>query len=328
MIRALAAAALLAPCAVPLPALDTGGGLGPLRIPSQSPGQSLRLGLVPRTPSDLAAGQWEAFAGATWANVWAYKPEYQLDYEVLSQELMLAHAPATGWRLEGALIVRTTFGGAMDGFIQGFHDAFNLGQGGRDQVPRGRTVIRIAPTASQPGVLLADDDLEGVSEVHARLTVQRHLLCCSARWPSLAVAATVQAPLTASDAYAGGDLDAALDAIAAQRLGRLHAYATLTCTRYGAERIHGVRVHRSVWSGLAALEGRLGARWSLVLQYLASQGIAPDYHVFSRPSHELTGGFKVRLGERAVAEVGALENLVTFDNSPDFGVHAALRVRW
>src|SRR5688572_12610866 len=46
-------------------------GLGPLRISSQSPGQSLRLGLVPHTPADLATGEWKLYVGSSWVNVWA-----------------------------------------------------------------------------------------------------------------------------------------------------------------------------------------------------------------------------------------------------------------
>jgi hypothetical protein len=49
---------------------------------------------------------------------------------------------------------------------------------------------------------------------------------------------------------------------------------------------------------------------------------------FSEFSHEVVVGWKWELGQAGVLEIGLLENIVTFDNSPDFGVHAAFTQRF
>ncbi|MCS6971155.1 MAG: DUF3187 family protein [Planctomycetota bacterium] len=302
-------------------------GWGPLRVPSQSLGQSLRLGLVPRAPTDLDAGQWEFFLGSTWVNVWSLQAEYSLDYEMLRHDAAVAYAPCEATAIEAGASTRTTFGGAMDRYIEFTHQIADL-DGGRYLAPRNRALIRIVPTTTQPRVLLTDEELEGATQAFGYACIQRRLWSGTAWRPAVAIAVTAQTPLRNETIYEGGDLDLAADLIAAYRLWRVHSYAMINCTRFGAERVYGVRLHRHVWNALAAAELRLTAGTSLIVQYLYSQGVFPDYHVFSRASHELVAGFKGRVGEALVLEIGILENLFTFDNSPDFGVHAALRSRW
>lgn len=73
-------------------------GYGPLSVRSQSPFQSLRLGILPRTPSTLARGEHQVRVGATWVNQWAndggrFDPAngvlgpYVLDYESLDANI-------------------------------------------------------------------------------------------------------------------------------------------------------------------------------------------------------------------------------------------------
>ena len=67
---------------------------------------------------------------------------------------------------------------------------------------------------------------------------------------------------------------------------------------------------------------------AFVLQYLSSQGVAKDLGVFSDTSNEIVLGWKWEVWEAGVLEIGLLENVVSFDNSPDFGVHVAFTQRF
>ncbi len=49
---------------------------------------------------------------------------------------------------------------------------------------------------------------------------------------------------------------------------------------------------------------------------------------FSKASHEITLGWKWEVVPRGVLEIGVVENLVTFDNSADFGIHAGFTQRF
>jgi hypothetical protein len=303
-------------------------GLGPLRIASQSPGQSLRLGLVPHTPSDLRPGEWEVSLASTWVNVWADGDHYHLDYETDTTALVVAHGVAPGWRMEAEVNTRVTGGGRLDSFIQDFHDAFGLSQNGRDQVPRNRASIHIDATAQQPALDLGPADLQGSRESRLRTSLERSLLDGSGWLPRLSLSATAQVPLESEGSYQGGSVDVGGDLAAAFSFGELVAYLTVAYTRFGSDRSSGVRLYRSNWSGLAALEYRLTRHWSALAQYLVSQGTAPDYHVFSKASHEVTFGTKVLFSSGTEVHFALIENIIIFDNSPDFGIHLGLSQRF
>ena len=67
---------------------------------------------------------------------------------------------------------------------------------------------------------------------------------------------------------------------------------------------------------------------SLLIQYLVSEGVAEDLGEISKPSHEVTLGWKGEVRKGTVVEVGLIENVITYDNSPDFGVHAGFTQRF
>ncbi len=86
-------------------------GYGPLSVRSQSPFQSLRLGIVPRTPSTLAHGQHQVRLGGTWSNIWAndggsFDPAndeyglYLLDYETLDTTLAYSYGLSDTFQIE------------------------------------------------------------------------------------------------------------------------------------------------------------------------------------------------------------------------------------
>ena len=62
----------------------------------------------------------------------------------------------------------------------------------------------------------------------------------------------------------------------------------------------------------------------MLLQYLRTEGLSPDFGPFAAESHEFTLGWKWEVVSKTVIEVGLIENLISFDNSPDFGIHVGL----
>jgi hypothetical protein len=120
-------------------------GYGPLNLYSQSPFQSLRLGIRPRAPSTLGRGDREFRATATWVNTWANGDDYFLDFESLQTALAFGYGITDTFQIEAEVQQRDRFGGVMDPFVQGFHDLFGIDQGGRDQVPHGEFSFDLDP---------------------------------------------------------------------------------------------------------------------------------------------------------------------------------------
>lgn len=312
-------------------------GYGPLGIRSQSPFQGLRLAMFPRTPSTLAGGQHQLRAGVTWANVWAvdqgvFDPAggelgpYVLDFETLDLDLGYAYGLSDTFQLELGYESRRRFGGLMDGFIEGFHDLFGIDQSGRDLWPRDRSLVLIDPGGGRPP--LVRDEQGGQSIVRSLLaTFQHNLSCGTELLPALSWSATVRSAV-GGDELEGGSLDFALSAALSRRLGRFYLYLTLGHTWYGSREVAGLELAATQFSLLTAVEWRFRPRMSLVLQYLGSEGAVTELGPFSESSHEVVIGLKWEPDEGGVLEIGLLENIVIFDNSPDFGLHAAYTRRF
>jgi thiol-disulfide isomerase/thioredoxin len=309
-------------------------GYGPLSIYAQSPFQALRLGIRPRTPSTLARGQYEFRGTLTWANTWAAgaveDPDgtFTLDFETLQTTLALAYGITDTLEIEGEIQNRDRFGGVMDGFIEGFHDLFGINQAGRTRVPRDRFRFDLA-IPGQPPVSLTNSD-RGTFSRTLQLTLQHNVTCGVGAFPAFSYAFTTQwEGLDNSDLSGGSDVDFGFSAALSRGFkGKVFIYATLGYAWFGNDLFRGVEIRDSQASGLLAVEWRLKPRHSILVQYLVSQGQVNNLPPFDQSSHELTLGWKWEVRPRGVFEFGLIENIVLFDNSPDFGVHGGYSQRF
>lgn len=310
-------------------------GYGPLALYSQSPFQALRLGIRPRTPSTLGRGQWEVRASSTWVNVWAVDRqvsapdrEYLLDYETLQTAVSAAHGITDTVEIDVELQGMSRFGGTMDGFVQGFHDLFGIDQGGRDEVPRGDFSIELAPDDGESPVSLGTSD-RGTFSRSLQVSIQHNVTCGTTRLPAFSYAATVRRETVDIDRFDGGaGLDLGLSVAVARRFGRYYLYGTFGYAWFGSEDFRGLVLEDTQLTALAAVEWRFGVRQSLLLQALVTQGVVADFGPFSDASTELTFGYKWELRHKGVLEAGLIENVLAFDNGPDFGVHVGYSQRF
>ncbi len=307
-------------------------GYGPLRLDSQSPFQSLRLGIRPRTPSTLSRGQRQVHAATTWVNVWATDDAgaadraYLLDFEMLQSSVAIAFGLTDTFEIEVGIKERDRFGGVMDGLIQNFHDLFGIEQNGREQVPRDQFHFELAPPDGNPVRL--DPGARGPFSRTLELALQHNVGCGHGARPAFSYAATARLETLDSGGLEGGDLDLGVSVAVSRKLGSFYLYGTVGHAWFGARRFHGMALETTQWTGLAAVEWRYGRRQSLLLQLLRSEGVVSDFSPFSRDSTELTLGLKWELADRRVLEVGLIENIVSFDNSPDFGLHLGFARRF
>lgn len=304
-------------------------GYGPLSLTSQSPFQSLRSSFLPRTPSTLAENHFEVRQTETWVNVFAQSAgKYLLDFEMLRSSVAVAYGITDTVEVEAEFVNKSRFGGAMDSFIQGFHRTFGLDQGGRDTVPKNDFAFDVAPQGGNSGVSLSNQARGDFSQ-ELLATLQYNVTCGAAEMPALAAAVTVRGDLGNSDELRGGlPVSLAMSLSASKRVGEFYGYLGVGMAWFGHQDFLGIELRPTQLSALAAVEWRFAAEMSLVLQYLVSQGVARALGPFSAPSHEITLGFKGEITRGAVLELGLIENVITFDNSPDFGLHLGLTLRF
>jgi len=297
-------------------------GYGPLNLYSQSPFQALRLGIRPRTPSTLGKGQHEFRATATWVNIWANSEEgdYFLDFEMLQTVLAFAYGIRDTLQIEVEVQQRDRFGGAMDPFVQGFHDLFGIDQSGRDEVPRHQFTFDLDPQGG-PSISLESSD-RGTFTRSVEVSMQHNVTCGTAKAPAFSYSATTRYETAdGGDLSGGGDVDFGASIALARRVKHFYFYGTLGYAWFGRDQFRGLELEKTQYTVLAAAEWRFRAKQSLLLQYLITEGQARDFEPFDDASHEITLGWKWEAWSRTVIEAGLIENLISFDNSPDFGIH-------
>lgn len=300
-------------------------GYGPLNLPSQAPGQVLRLGLRPRTPSTLARGQYEVIWTESFANVFAYEEsDFRLDYLTLNSTLSLAYGITdyVGVELGFGNLIRTN--SFLDPITTGFHDLFGLGDSGRDQFSEGENVLDFDLTDD------VEDTESGSEASNLTLSLLHNITCGTETWPALAYSISGR-----WDAGGNADLEGdspfsfGMSVSASRRIGSaFYAYLGLGYTWHGSDESHGVAIVEEQWSGLAAVEWRYASDRAFVLQYLISEGVAVEREPFDKPSNELNVGWVWEFQPGTVFEFGVIENIVEADNSPDFGLHFGLRHRF
>jgi hypothetical protein len=138
----------------------------------------------------------------------------------------------------------------------------------------------------------------------------------------------VKSPTGSRTEYFGNQgVDFGLGATALISTGNFHWYLSPGVSYYSDREMIGVILRQWHLSGLLGLEyntGRSDHAWTL--QLLAESGIARDFYQFSTATYEVMFGYRRRLSANASLEIGLLENILAFDNSPDFGFHTAVTI--
>ncbi len=302
-------------------------GFGPLKLQSQSPFQSLRLGMTPLAPSTISRSEWEIFVSGTLANVWANtEDEYFLDYEMLSGRASIAYGISNTVRLEIGYEERWVFGGFLDSFIAKFHDAFGLDQDGRDENPYGDVQVDIR---NEAGETIISQNEEGTVSRGLKLAVQHNVTCGTGGFPSFSYALQIRQAIEDSGPV---DRDKAVDfgvsIASSKKFSNVYIYFTGGYFFYGNDKVGNIKLRKEQKSGLLAFEWRYISRQSLLLQFLAAEGQAVNLGPFSDYSYEITLGWKWEMIRKFVFELGLIENVIIYDNSPDFGVHLGMSHRF
>ncbi len=193
------------------------------------------------------------------------------------------------------------------------------------QLERGRRDAGVPIDRERP-----EGDLFAVDVVEQALlfTFQHNVTCGTATWPAFSYAVTGRYGVGEVGETEGGAWDVALSVAASRRFGKFYAYLTLGYAWYSGDSFYGIELEDTQFTVLAAGEWRFKPRMSLILQIMTTQGVAVDFDPFSQTSNEVILGWKWEVRQAGVLEIGLLENIVTFDNSPDFGVHAAFTQRF
>ncbi len=298
-------------------------GLGHLDVRSLSPGHLLRPNVTLMGTEPLEAGAWSVRAGGALGNLWLHNEgAYTIDGEWIALDVRVSRALTESLRLSVALPVLGRTGGFTDGAIEGFHEAFGLGNAGREGHPRNQLLMDMDGDGDGRHV---DSESWGFGDVPVYASWRTTPL--GERGPTVLFGGGASLPTGDETNLEGLGVPLwGASVLAFQRIGRSAwtLYGGGSVSYADVEEVFGIRLHQTEASGLLGLQVRIGADTAVLAQYLHTSPVARDYHSFSDSTHELHVGIKRRVGRGTVIELALLENVVRFNNSMDVG--AALSV--
>ena len=300
-------------------------GLGPLLLSSQSPVNVLQLTPTPMPPVTIGRGRLAIGALENWNNYFDVDPggRYIIDAERLSLTLGAAYGVTDRIDLSVSQPVAYRGGGILDGFIEWFESRLGVPNEERRRYPRNQFLVLIHGEDGKTYKLTGD--ASGWSLEDGTVSARYQITRGSDSTPAILAGIAVKLPTGRENALqSSGGVDIEGGVSAGQRLGRFNLYGAANLMEHERSDFLGIRLRRTQWSAMAAVEYRASTRTSYLLQGLVTSPSAKDFGDFAKPTYEVTLGFKRVLSRDLLLEASVLENLFVFDNSPDVGFHVGL----
>lgn len=295
------------------------GTLGPLTIRSLSPAQSLRLSPIPRSPYGLPEGQTEFQFNIAAASIFSeQKNLFKLDYHFTDVRFAVNHGFVNDWSVELSFNERRIVNAHLDQLTVEFHNLFGIEQNGRAEVEKNDTAIQF----TGQGINLGKESRGKFSQT-INVSVQKVLADKSIGWPAVAVNLNMSYESLHNGMIEHGAFDYGLQLSVAQKQSNGYVYGNVSFTQFGSDKVLGLALTNHNFTGMLGYEFTMETDQALMFQYLFSEGVVVNMGQLSKYSHEIHIGYKWRT-ESYLWEVGFVENIVNFENSPDvaftFGV--------
>ncbi|HVR83913.1 MAG TPA: DUF3187 family protein [Planctomycetota bacterium] len=303
-------------------------GYGPFSAVSLSPLSSLRPGFLPVVPTSLTSGALEARVEQSWEKVISSSDSWFFDYEVLRSNLAVSWEPVDLLRLGFEFdSTERVGGGLLQHFMLAFHRAFGLKTSYITPYPAHENLIEIPAAPGRPAILVRGNDPEPFQS-SGRLTLERELSYGDASLPAVGAAVSLGRKVVSGDLRQGLPVDVAGSLGASKGLGEVFLYAAADLEWFGDQSFFGLPLRATQWSVRAAVEWHCLPGFSLTAQYLLKRGAASRLEDFSLCSNDVSGGFTWELAPGVRLELALLHDLVNTYNTPDYGFHLGLALRW
>jgi hypothetical protein len=302
-------------------------GYGPFHYVSLALFPSLRSGFEIRFPSALPSGKFELRVTESWVKNLSVSDPWQMDFELLRTGVAFSWGLSDTLRLDLDIDSGERTGGALDAFILGFHHLLGLGLGSRTQFARNDNRIEIQPPDGGPRIVVDRNDPQPY-EQSALLTLKHTLTYGDEDLPAVSWSLSLRGEVSPGDLKGGSPVDLGFSVALAKDFDGIHFYLGGSFQWFGRENFFGLKLRTTQESGLAGIEWHLAPTFSLIGQWMITSGAVDRLEDLSRPVHEITAGFKWELRTGILIELAIVENVINFQNSPDFGVHAGVTIRW
>lgn len=292
---------------------------GPIDAHGSTIYQLASTDFIPNLPRSLRAGEVELSTHADWTSCYTESPSLNY-YETFHSRTSLWVGLDDRMTVGLSQSVLAVGGGRMASFINRFHDAFGI-KSKRGQYPENKFLVQDhenGPIRELPSKSFAGD-----------LMLTLHCKLVEENGYGLFFGSQYQFPTGGETFYykhhgfgVGNYLYGYLDLCEDVRFFVAGDFAYIG---RGEVLDHKLRPFQA--SAVAGVDIRLTSWMSVVAQMTSASGAA-SWEAFSSWTSETELGFRFRLSDRVTFEFGATENIINFDNSPDFGIHSGLAVRF
>lgn len=316
-----------------LPLISYSKGLGPFDIPPLGSNEIFREIPAFVSPTEHAEKKIRFNVSTRCLNTWTYNIEtdnespdedpqpsygsFLVDMESYSIFPRISFKANDNIRFEAILPVVHQTGGILDGAIEKFHDTFLLGQHHRSEWQRNETSLMYIEPDGKTLTHYDESDLRGVFIGNLTLgtSFQTKKLPLPANIRVLMTFPTTNMPVS----FDGKSYNTTVQTSFSWKRRKLIGYHGIGITHFSNSRAHGMRLKKKRFSLLNSFEYQKSDSFSFILHIVSASPVA-DYPKLDEPVIGMTLGFKAFVG-RGVFELGIIENLFFFDNSPDIGIH-------
>jgi len=294
-------------------------------------------------PLEVKEGQVRTLVNCRWINVWAFHVNsdipfepgmdldtfpfkfgtFMIDLEAISMSTEIMYGLTKDINLELSVPVYRIEGGIMDGFIEGFHNLFGISQHRRTQTGRDQARVFFIDEKSRH-IMLLEDDLGktalGDIAIYGGYRILESQPALSFRL-GVKLPTHTEFPLSVND---GLDLSAMYAAFWRNNsLHFNHGSGVVYHSDIGDESLH---LKRWRFTTATTIEWLPVKRTGYLLHVVANSPAA-DFPELDKPIIELSIGLRYH-GRNYQMDIGIIENMFYYDNSPDFGVHASISQRF
>lgn len=246
-------------------------GFGPFTVRDQNPIYLQSLSLKPMRAEVLPRGALKVRLDSPYSNLFEQGSDgtsnLDLDMELWRPSLNVAYGLRDDLELGIEIPLLHFNGGFLDAFVQAFHNAFGLPNGGRERVPNNRFSYRFE-SGGEEIFNFPPADL-GLGDI--AVTIKQQLTGEDSDWPALAWFAQIKFPTgRRSRGFGSGTLNFALGTALDASYKRLHGY--FNAGYYVITRDDALEpfVHSEMFAYMVAGEVTILPTWTFIVQLTGS----------------------------------------------------------
>lgn len=257
-------------------------------------------------------------------NIWNYRPHvYRIDAEIY--QLTLQGRMTVDGRLEVAVSIpfRYLSGGILDGAIESFHGRLGVHGARRSDVPRSDLAVEFGSQKDGTEYAVLGSEGTGWSLVQPSIELT---YAFPIRFVDFAAHFYTRLPLRAGSEDLTGYLPYLGLALAVGRQwGGLYTSISHSVGHVSQKEYLGHPIFDRAYSTMISFEYHTpGRRHSWWVQGITRNGYAKELTGLGDRRHQVLMGYSIRVGRDWQVEIGLLENLLRFDNTPDVGLHLGI----